>query len=327
MFILKVVLAILVVLFLFDGWFIVLQKHKGLVTRLGKYIGKPADAGFKLKLPLIDKVWRVSTALQQIPANLATKTKDDQFVTLPISIQFLVANGERYIFDSTDPNQQIKDIITAEVRKYTSKKDFQELYDERQEISESVKQSVQIELEDYGVSIIRIVIDEPQPDEGTKEAYNDVKASERRKEAASNDAQAAYIMTVKAAEADAKRNELIGEGVKSFRKSIAESYIETRAALIGAQIDEDSADGFMMEAMRLDTMRDVGESGNLIVMAMDQGENNNNVLPQIMAALKLNNKNLEANDVEDEYYEDEDDYDEYVEDIEEVEILDDDTGV
>ena len=121
-------------------------------------------------------------------------------------------------------------------------------------------------LNDYGVTVARIVIDEPQPDANTKEAYNDVRASERRKDAAKNDAEAEYIKIVKAAEADQKRNELIGQGVKSFRMSIAQSYIETREILVNVGVDEKAADAFMAESMRLDTMRDVGEKGNLVVL-------------------------------------------------------------
>ena len=137
-----------------------------MVSRFGKYRGTPRTPGLHVKIPLVDKVdQKVSTALQQIPANLDTKTTDDQFVTLPISIQFSVSDTAKYFYDTTDPNGQIKDIVTAEVRKYTSKKDFQELYDERQEISDAVIESVKSELQDYGIIVTRIVIDEPQPDE------------------------------------------------------------------------------------------------------------------------------------------------------------------
>jgi regulator of protease activity HflC (stomatin/prohibitin superfamily) len=279
-------IVIIVVLFLLDGWYTVPQKNIAMLTRFGKYTGLPKTAGLKFKYPIIDRVHKISIALQQIPANLSTKTRDDQFVVLPISIQFYVRNTERYYFNTTDPNDQITNIITAEVRKYTSQKDFQELYDERQEISDSVKESVATDLADYGVIIVRIVIDEPQPDKDTKEAYNSVKASERHLEAARNNAEAEYVHTVKMAEADAKRNELIGEGVKSFRKSIAQSYIETRQSLMEAGVDEDAADIFMTEAMRLDTMRDVGEKGNLVLVALDNNGVDNSIMPQTIAALK-----------------------------------------
>lgn len=294
MFWIMMFLGLIIVLMAVDGWYTVPQRSKGMLTRFGKYTGTPKGPGLRFKWPIIDRVHRVSQALQQIPANLATKSSDDQFVMLPISIQFWVNDTEKYYFDTTDPDEQISDIITAEVRKYTSRKDFQALYDEREEISDDVKKGVFNDLQDYGVTIARIVIDEPQPDETTKEAYNSVKASERHLEAARNNAQAEYVRTVKIAEADAKRNELIGEGVKSFRKSISESYIETRQALLDAGVQSAAADIFMTEAMRLDTMRDVGESGNLVVMALDQTQSDPNIMPQVLAAMKAPDKGSAA---------------------------------
>ena len=101
---------------------------------------------------------------------------------------------------------------------------------------------------------------------------------------AKNDAEAEYIKIVKA-EADQKQW-IDGQGVKSFRMSIAQSYIETREILVNVGVDEQSADAFMTESMRLDTMRDVGEKGNLVVMALDKSGVENNVMPQVIAGLK-----------------------------------------
>ncbi|MCD8566736.1 MAG: hypothetical protein LRY36_02300 [Alphaproteobacteria bacterium] len=260
-----------------------------MVSRFGKYTGKPRKPGLNFKVPFIDKVdARVSTALHKINASLDSKTTDNQFIQLPISIQFMINNTAKYYYETTDPNGQIRDIISAAVRKYTSGKEFQDIYDEREEISEQVISAVSKEIEDYGVVLRRIVIDEPQPDQSVKDAYNAVKSSERKKEAAENEAAAAFIKNVKDAEAAAKRNELIGAGVKAFRMSVAQSYIETRKALIEAGVNEAAADKFMEEAMRLDTMRDVGDKGNLIVMAMDSAGAEQSVIPQVMAALKAN---------------------------------------
>ena len=90
-------------------------------------------------------------------------------------------------------------------------------------------------------------------------------------------------------EADKERNSLIGEGVKAFRKSVAESYIETRQSLIEAGVDEKAADAFMTEAMRLDTMRDAAEKGNVIIMDTAKGKaQNDNSMADVLAAMRAN---------------------------------------
>lgn len=287
-------IVIIIIALIPTCFFIISQQQEGLVSRLGRYTGTPKTSGLHFKIPLIDRLdAKISKALQSIHANLDTKTTDDQFVTLPISIQFNVRDCAKYYYDNINSSQQIKDIVTAQVRKYTSCKNFQHLYDERQEISESVIDGVKQELLDYGVEVIRIIIDEPQPDLHTKQAYNDVRASERRKDAAVNDAQAAYIKTTKHAEADRERNKLIGQGIKDFRKSVAESYIETRAALIQAGVHEPTADAFMAEAMRLDTLRDVGEKGNVVVIALNDTKDDHS-MAKILAALKSGKKDCRA---------------------------------
>lgn len=278
-------------------FFTVAQETEGLVSRFGKYTGTPRTTGLNFKVPFIDKVdQRVPLALQTIPMNLDAKTKDEQFVKLPVSLQFTIEDTAKYHYKTRDPETQIKEIVSKAVRNYVNTRDFNELYSEAQadsdEAAQTVASRIEDDLNDYGIVIRRIVIEDPEPDQNTKDAYNDVRASERRKDAARNNAEAKKIEMVETARADKERNELMGEGIKSFRKSIAESYIETRAALIDAGVDETAADAFMAEAMRLDTMRDVGEKGNLIVMALDSAGADTGSIPSVMAALKAHDRVL-----------------------------------
>lgn len=276
---------------LYQTLFTIGQQQEGLVSRFGKYTGSTRKTGLNVKIPFIDKVdARVSTALQKLDAPLSTKTKDDQFVKLPISMHIEVQNTAKFYYDTTKPWDQISDLVSAEVRKYANEKDFNELYSDREQISEAVKASVAEEMKDYGVVLRRVVIDEPQPDENTKEAYNDVRASERRKDAAKNNAEAERIMSVAQAQADKERNELMGQGIASFRRSIANSYIETRKALVDAGIDPIAADNFMSEMMRMDTLRDVGQQGNMVIMALENPGSDSSVMPQVMAAMEAVNK-------------------------------------
>lgn len=280
------------------AFFTVAQQTEGLVSRFGKYTGAPRTTGLNVKIPFVDKVdARISTALLALDAKLDSKTQDEQFVQLPISIQFEIKDTAKYYYKSRNANEQIKNIVSAEVRKYANTKDFNQLYSDREEISDAVIQSVSRDMDDYGVQLRRIVIDEPEPDANTKQAYNDVRASERRRDAARNNAEAKKIEMVETAKADKERNELIGQGIKSFRKAVAESYIETRKALIDAGVDEVAADTFMAEAMRLDTMRDIGERGNLVVMALEsKGSDGASVMAQVIAAQKAGSAQKPANE-------------------------------
>lgn len=271
------------------------QKHEALITSFGKHVKTEHDAGLKFKQP-----WpfqsveeKVFTGLDQLTETLDTKTKDNLFVQLPITIQYRVNDSATYHFDTDEPEAQMGKIVSASVRKYTSGKDFQELYDERDEISDAVIDDVAEQIKDYGIDIERIVVDEPTAPADVQDAYNRVRASEREKDAAQNEADADYIKRVRGAEADKERNILIGEGVAGFRKSIAEGYAEIRTQLIDKGVDPQVADSFMEEAMRLDTIRDVGEKGNMIIVTPANGEHSTKGIMSMLEAHPILKKVIE----------------------------------
>ncbi len=277
--------------------FTVPQKREALVTSFGKHTRTELYAGLHIKWPWPFNVIsaKVPTDLRQVNETLDTKTKDDLFVRLPITIQYEVTDTGRFYFDTSQPVEQMNKLVSASVRKYTSGKQFQELYDERDEISHAVIKDVMHQVADYGINIRRIVVDEPHAPKEVQDSFNRVRASEREKDAAQNEADADYIRRVKAAEADKQRNILIGEGVAGFRSSIAEGYTVIRRDLIGEGVNPDVAERFMEEAMRLDTIRDVGEKGNMvIVLPPGQNASNQNLIDLITASPVLEKLNQKA---------------------------------
>lgn len=247
------------------------QEHQGLVTRFGRHVRTNTDPGLKAKIPFIESVKSISMQEFQVDEMLETKTTDNLFVKLPIAIHFQISDPATYHFKKGNATQLMKKVVAAAVREYTSGKDFQELYDERQQIKEGVLEKVAEQVGGFGLSINDIVIDEPQASSEVKETFDRVRSSALEKDAAKNEAEADYIRTVKRAEADKQRNILIGEGVAGFREKILTGYAELRAKLIDDGVDADTADRFMEEAMRLDTLRDIGDKGNMVIVTPDTG--------------------------------------------------------
>ena len=69
-------------------FFVVKQQSAALVERFGKFSGT-RQSGLQLKIPLIDKVaGRLSLKIQQLDVVIETKTKDDVFVKLKVSVQY-----------------------------------------------------------------------------------------------------------------------------------------------------------------------------------------------------------------------------------------------
>ena len=86
----------LLALIIFGAFFIVKQQTAAIVERFGKF-QSIRQAGLHLKLPLIDKIsGRLSLKIQQLDVIVETKTKDDVFVRLKVSVQYRVLPSKVY---------------------------------------------------------------------------------------------------------------------------------------------------------------------------------------------------------------------------------------
>jgi regulator of protease activity HflC (stomatin/prohibitin superfamily) len=254
------------------GWlstsiFTVDQKTEALITSFGKHTRSEKNPGLHLMAPWPFNIvaTTVSTDLLQVQENLATKTKDDLFVSLPIAIQFEVADTAKYYFDNRNAIENMKKSVSQAVRTSTSGKDFQELYSDRDEVSTAVIDHVSEQVKEFGINIRRIIIDEPTAPQEVQNAFNEVRASERLKEAARNKAEAYKIEIVAKAEGDKTADVLRGEGKAGYRRAIFDQYSEQISKLEASGVPRHEAIDVMMRAMEQDTLRDVGEHGNTVV--------------------------------------------------------------
>lgn len=248
--------------------FTVGQQHEALITSFGKHTRTEKEPGLHLKQPWPFNVVaaNIFTGTRQVTDPLTTKTKDDLFVGIPITIQYEVSDTPKYQFTNANPVEQMKTIVSAAVRNYASDKDFQSLYDDREEISEQVINSVGDKVADYGLTLKRIIVDEPKAPDEIVASYNKVRASERLRDAANNESEAEKIRIVKRAEAEKDAQILHGEGVAGFREKIFHNYEEQIKHLVTQGIGKEEALKVMMETMHMDVLRDIGHQGNMVIV-------------------------------------------------------------
>lgn len=259
--------------------FTVGQQHEALITSFGKHVRTEKEPGLHLKLPwpfntVNDKVF---TGTQQVTDPLTTKTKDDLFVGIPITIQYEISDSPSYKFNNAKPIEQMKTIVSAAVRNYASDKDFQSLYDDREEISEQVIKHVGDKVAEYGITLKQIIVDEPKAPEEIVASYNKVRASERLRDAANNESEAEKIRIVKRAEAEKDAQILHGEGVAGFREKIFHNYETQIEHLVGQGISKDEAMRVMLETMHMDVLRDIGHQGNMVIVTEGSNATGNRI--------------------------------------------------
>jgi len=249
------------------------QKEEALITSFGKLVRTETEPGLKLKWPWPFNVVeaKIGTDLRQETENLSTKTKDDLFVGLPITVQYEVQDTGKFHFENRDPVANMMKAVSAAVRTTTSGKDFQELYNDRDHISETVIDHIKKTVDEYGINIRRIIIDEPHAPSEVQTAFNQVRASERLKEAARNEAEATRITIVEKAKAEKEADKLRGEGKAEFRKALFDQYATQITALVESGVGREEAIKVMLDTMHQDTMREIGQAGNMVIVAGTSG--------------------------------------------------------
>lgn len=252
--------------------FTVNQKQEALITSFGKHVRTEQSPGLHLKQPWPFQVVaaKIGTDLQQVQETLATKTKDDLFVELPIAIQYEISDPAKYHFENRAAVDNMKKAVSAAVRTSTSGKQFQELYSDRDEISDHVIEQIKPIVGEYGINLRRIIIDEPTAPPQVQASFNEVRASERLMEASKNKAAAHKIELVARAEAEKQADILRGEGKAGFRKALFEQYGEQIETLVGKGVDREEAIKVMLDTMHQDTMRDIGHQGNMVIVTTDK---------------------------------------------------------
>lgn len=283
----EIILIVLVVWFLLTGIFVVRGKTAAILETFGKPHSKARMPGlqFKFPAPITFVVARVSLQLQEIESNVSVKTKDNAFMTLPVKVQYRV-NSEsegpiKAHYELERPEQQITSYVLNNVRQTASGMEMVELYANRDSMEEQVQSTLRERFAQFGYLIENVLVDEPQPSEEVREAFNRVIASHRLKEAAENEAAAARIKLVGVAEAEAQSKALQGEGMAQMREAVAKGLDNAMAIMTKAGLSSQEAMKFLTDTNRFDTISNAATHGNVIIM-----DTKDSTLADTVAAIK-----------------------------------------
>ena len=186
--------------------FIVRQQSAAIVERFGKFVSV-RQSGLQIKIPIIDRVsGRVSLRVQQLDVVVETKTKDDVFVKLKVSVQYKVIKDK--VFDAfyklDFPQDQITSYVFDVVRAEVPKMILDDVFEKKDDIAIAVKSELNDSMLNYGFDIIKTLVTDIDPDAQVKDSMNRINASEREKVAAQFEGDAQRILIVERAKAEAE---------------------------------------------------------------------------------------------------------------------------
>ena len=193
-------------LFLYLLFVIVKQQTAVVIQRFGKF-ARVLPAGLGVKIPVLEFVaGRVSLRIQELTVRVETKTKDNVFVILRISVQFFVIPEKVYqaFYKLDDPNRQITSFVFDVVRARVPKLVLDDVFERKDEIADAVKEELSNVMDEFGYGIVKSLVTDIDPDEKVKASMNEINAAQRLREAAKEKGEAEKILQVKAAEAEAE---------------------------------------------------------------------------------------------------------------------------
>ncbi|GAB1308252.1 SPFH domain-containing protein [Urechidicola sp. KH5] len=284
-----------IILLILSGLFIVKQQTSVIVERFGRY-QSIRQAGLNIKIPFIDRIaGRVSLRIQQLDVIVETKTQDDVFVHLKISVQFQIQRAHVYdaFYKLQNPNEQITAFIFDVVRAEVPKMILDDVFEKKDEIAMAIQRDLKEAMLNYGYDIVKALVTDIDPDQSVKIAMNRINAAEREKIAAQHEGDAERILIVERAKAEAESKRLQGKGIADQRREIARGLEESVEVLNNAGINSQEASALIVITQHYDTLQSVGADTNSNLILLPNNPNAastmlNDMVTSLVAANKIN---------------------------------------
>jgi len=290
LFIVVAIIAIFVLVTVLKTMYTVRTYSAGVVERFGKF-NRVAHPGLQFLVPYCETVRMVDLQVRQAVVNVETKTKDNVFVTIPVSVQYQVVESK--VFDAyyklSNPQSQIESYVFNSILGHVPTLTLDEAFEQQQQISAAVKKDLDDVMDNFGYNILRALVTDIVPDAKVKAAMNDINAAQREQIAAQARGEADKILKVKQAEAEAESKALQGEGTARQRqaiiKGLQESVEQFKSAVEGSTAQDVMA--MVLMTQYFDTMREVGVTGKSATILLPSSPGTvNDLMTQIMAGFQ-----------------------------------------
>ena len=267
------IVALFVIGTILSGFYQVRTAEAIVIQRMGKF-NRVANAGINFKLPWLDQIaGRIDLRVQQLALDVETKTKDNVFVKIPVSVQYHVIPEKVYeaFYKLANPKQQISSYVFNVILGHVPKMILDDAFLQQSDIAIAIKEGLDDVMKTYGYAIDQALVTDIEPDEKVKAAMNDINAAQREQVAATARGEAEKILKVKQAEAEAQSKALQGQGIANQRKAIIEGLKDSVEAFSKAVEGSTPHDVMMLVLVTqyLDTMKEIGanDKSNTIFMS------------------------------------------------------------
>jgi regulator of protease activity HflC (stomatin/prohibitin superfamily) len=284
------VLGIVALVTILKTLFTVRTATAGIVERFGKF-NRIVRPGLHVLIPYAERVFFVDLQVKQAQFSVETKTRDNVFVQIPVSVQYQVLDDK--ISDSfyrlSAPQKQIESFVFNSILGHVPKLTLDETFEQQSGISVAVKVELDQIMSGFGFNILTALVTDIIPDVKVKAAMNDINAAQRAQVAAQARGEADKILKVKQAEAEAESKALQGKGIAAERQAIIDglsaSIEHFQGAVPGSTSEEVMA--LVLLTQYFDTLRDIGTRGGTNTLFLPTGPAAaQDLMTQVLAGLR-----------------------------------------
>ena len=281
------------VLVFLAAFFTVKQQTVVVVERFGKFLTL-RNSGLHLKIPVVDRIaGKVNLRIQQLDVIIETKTKDNVFVKMKVSVQFKVLQEKAYeaFYKLEYPHDQITSYVFDVVRAEVPKLKLDDVFERKDDIAVAVKRELNEAMTTYGYDIINTLITDIDPDIQVKNAMNRINAADREKTAAEYEAEAGRIRIVAKAKAEAESKRLQGQGIADQRREIARGLVESVDVLNKVGINSQEASALIVVTQHYDTLQAIGADANSnLILLPNSPQAGSDMLNNMVASFTASNQ-------------------------------------
>jgi modulator of FtsH protease HflK len=278
--------ALVVIIWVASGFYIVDASQRGVVLRFGKY-HQTTEPGPQWHLPYpiesveVVNLSQVRTLEVGYRTNVKNKvlkeslmlTDDENIVDLQFALQYVLKDPKDYLFNNRNPDETVMQVAESAMREIVgkSKMDFV-LYEGRESIRAQAQKLMQEILDRYqtGIAVSQVTMQQAQPPEQVQAAFDDAVKATQDRERQINEGQAYANDVVPKARGSASRLMQESEGYKQRIIATADGEA-SRFRQIMAEYSR--APAVTRERMYLDTVQQVLNNTSKVIVDQRSGNN------------------------------------------------------
>ncbi len=178
------IIILILIFIILPGIRIVNQYERGIVLRLGKY-SRTLNPGLRVIVPYIDKMTKVDvrTTPMDIPKQEVI-TRDNVTVNVDAIVYFKVLNAEKAVLETTNYTYATSTFAQTALRDVTGNFDLDEILSKRDEISEKIREIVDVQTDKWGIDIENVKLQNIELPADMKRAMAKQAEAERERRAA-----------------------------------------------------------------------------------------------------------------------------------------------